>query len=540
MNRPPFRPVRFCFRAISAVLLLAAAGAFGSPPRLDEPKPGGMIRVRDFASASKPNLDPAAGSWIFATEQIFEGLVRLDSRSELVPSLAEYWMVSEDGTRMTFILKRDVRFHHGRDLDAQDVKYSFERLLRQETRSPLAGLLAERIAGARAFRDGKAPEVAGFRVPEKYVFEVTWTSPSVASLYLLSTSFCKILPRDKLAEEGSGFFDKPSGTGAFRFSGWIRSPRLDIVGVKLERFPQYYGRKAYLDHVEYSPFFTVDHFMSGEVAIMPFLSERMANSGCQTVLAGPCAASYLMFSCHLAPFDRSAVRRAVAAAVDKDRLIEALKQPDRVRRPSSGFIPAGLPGFLPAEDASGFDPEQARRLMDELGFSAERRFPPVILFVLGPRTEVGTRTSREIVSQLGAVGITADIRMLRTAGDLRGVRTPYLVLVTRPLDIPDADAIVRPLFGSGEEGDHLLARYASPALDKLLEAAAVEKSWARRIDLFLQMGDILGKDLPAVPLFTEEERLAVRSFVRGVRPPALGMSYLEARDLWLDRKEPQP
>ena len=54
------------------------------------------------------------------------------------------------------------------------------------------------------------------------------------------------------------------------------------------------------------------------------------------------------------------------------------------------------------------------------------------------------------------------------------------------------------------------------------------------------MEKLLGQDLPAVPFYTEEERLAVRGYVRGVRPPALGLSYLDARDLWLDRKEPLP
>ena len=63
--------------------------------------------------------------------------------------------------------------------------------------------------------------------------------------------------------------------------------------------------------------------MSGDVDIMPFLSERMANSGCQAVVGVPYKASYLSFSCHMPPFDRRVVRRAVAAAIDKDRLIEA-------------------------------------------------------------------------------------------------------------------------------------------------------------------------------------------------------------------------
>ncbi|MCX6558944.1 MAG: ABC transporter substrate-binding protein [Candidatus Aminicenantes bacterium] len=523
------------------LLVAAVAAATGaSPGREDLPKLGGMIRVRDFTTSLKPNLDPAVASWVFATEQIFEGLVRLDNRLDLVPSLAEYWMVSEDRCRMTFILKRGVRFHHGREFDAQDVKYSFERLLRRETKSPYAGLLAGKIVGAEEFWDGKAAEVTGFRAPEKYVFEVSWKAPSVASLYLLSMSFCKILPRDKLIEEGAGFFDKPSGTGPFRFANWMRSPQLDIVGVHLDRFEQYHGRKAYLDHVEYSPYLTVDHFMSGDADIMPFLSDRMANSGCQAVVGVPYKESYLGFSCQIPPFDRSVVRRAVAAAINKDRLIEAAQAPDRVRRQASSYIPSGLPGFLPLEETSHFDSEQARRLLDELGYSGERRFPSLLLFVLKPRAEAPMRLAREIAAQLDAVGISVSIRTYTKADDLLDVRTPYLTFFTWLMDYPDAENIILPLFGQGTDGLQFLIHYSSPALDKLLEESAAEKSWTRRIELFHRMEKLLGQDMPAVPLFTEEERLAVQSYVRGVRMPPLGSSYLDAKDLWLDRRSPRP
>ncbi len=535
------RPARCLIYVVGISLALSATAHNGTAPaRQDQPKPGGLIRVRDFNPASKPSLDPALGSWVFPIEQIFEGLVRIDDRLDPTAALAEYWMVSEDGKRTTFILKRGVRFHHGRDFDSQDVKYSFERLLRRETQSPYAGLIAGKVVGAREFREGRAPEVSGFRAPEKYVFEIEWKSPSVSSLYLLSMSFCKILPRDKLAAEGADFFYKPSGTGAFRFSSWMRSPQLDIVGVRLERFASYHGRKAYLDFVDYSPHLTVDHFVNGEADIMPFLSDRMASSGCQAVVGGAYTGSYLAFSCHIAPFDRSVVRKAVAAALHKDRLAGINQGPDRVRRPTSSYIPSGLPGFLPSEETSHFDPEQSRRLLDELGYSDKRRFPSVTVYVLTPRAESQIRLGREIAAQLDAAGITAYVRTIMAAEELRNVRTPYLALFTWMMDYPDAENVILPLFGSVSEGLHLLSRYASPALDKLLEDSSAEKSWTRRLGLFRDMERILAADLPVVPLFTEEERLAVQSHVRGVRPPPLGSSYLDAKNLWLDRRGPRP
>jgi ABC-type transport system substrate-binding protein len=320
----------------------------------------------------------------------------------------------------------------------------------------------------------------------------------------------------------------------------MRSPQLDIVGVRMERFASYHGRKAYLDFIEYSPHLTVDHFMDGDADIMPFLSDRMANSGCQVVAGGAYTESYLAFSCHIPPFDRSVVRKAVASALNKDRLAGVNQGPDRVRRPTSSYIPSGLPGFLPAEETAHFDPERARRLLDELGYSDERRFPSLMLFVLAPRAETQLRLAREIAAQLDAVDIPVSIRTIMSAEELRDVRTPYLALFTWMMDYPDAENVILPLFGSASEGLHLLSRYASPALDKLLDESSAEKSWARRLGLFRDMGLILSADIPAVPLFTEEERLAVQSTVRGVRPPPLGSSYLDAKSLWLDRRGPRP
>lgn len=511
-----------------------------APARQDQPKTGGEIRVRDFVSAPKPGLDPALGGWTFPIEQIFEGLVRVDNRLDLGPSLAEYWMISEDGKRTTFILKRGVRFHHGRDLEALDVKFSLERLLRPEVQSPYAGILAAKVVGAQAFREGRAPEVSGFRVPEKYAFEVDWTSPSVSSLSLLSMSFCKILPREKVAQEGSAFFYKPSGTGAFRFANWMRSPQLDIVGVRMERFDDYHGRKAYLKAVEYSPHLTSDHFMNGEADIMPFLSERMAASGCQAMVSGPAVATYLGFSCTVPPFDRVVVRRAVATALDKERLAEVNKGPDRVRRPAASFLPSGLPGLPPPEDSPRFYPEQARRLLDELGYSEERRFPALQLFLVTRRGDSMPRLAREVAAQLEAAGIPVSVRPVMSPEELKGVRTPHLILFAWKMDYPDAENAILPLFGAASEDSRALVRYSSPVLDKLLAEASAEKSWTRRLDLFRRMDAVLADDLPAVPLFTEEERLAVQSWVRGVRLPLLGLSYLDAKSLWLERRWPWP
>ncbi|MGD0782208.1 MAG: ABC transporter substrate-binding protein, partial [Candidatus Aminicenantales bacterium] len=424
--------------AVSAVLasVVLAAWPARPAPSEDAPKYGGVLRVREDGVPLQPNLDPAVRSWTFATEQLYEGLVRLSAKLDIVPALAEYWIISEDGRRTTFILKRGVLFHHGREMDSQDVKFSLERLLRRDTQSPYAPLFMNKVVGAREFWDGKADEVSGFRATEKFVFEIQWKNPYVSALYLLSMSFCKILPRDLLLDQGRNFFWQPVGTGPFKFSYWVRSPLLDVVGVRLERFYRYHDRRPYLDVVEFSPHFSIDQFMDGDVHVMPFLSERMATSKSQIVQGGLYNMTYLMMSCQNPPLDSAAVRLAVAAAIDKDKLARVWGGPAGALRSSANFIPSGLPGFFPLDDELSGDPEKARRLLSDFGYFVERPFPELLFFIPLPRSEAAVRLGRELEVQLKAVGIPVSVRFVRSMAALQDVKQPFLAFVPWRMNFP--------------------------------------------------------------------------------------------------------
>jgi ABC-type transport system substrate-binding protein len=523
--------------AVLAAVVLAAWPA-ARPSAEDAPRYGGVLRVREDGVAPQPNLDPAVHSWTFATEQLFEGLVRLNAKLDIVPALAEYWINSEDGRKMTFILKRGVKFHNGREMNSLDVKFSLERLLRRDIQSPYAQLFMRKVSGAQEFWDGKAEDVSGFRTPEKFVFEIQWKDPYVSALYLLSMSFCKILPRDLLLDQGRNFFWQPVGTGPFKFDSWIRSPRLDVVGVRLDRFSQYHDRRPYLDAVEFSPHFSVDQFMDGDVHVMPFLSERMATSRSQIVQGGLYNMTFLMMSCQNPPLDSAAVRLAVAAAVDKDKLALAWGGPAGTLRSSANFIPPGLPGFVPIDDRLSGDPERARRLLADFGYLVERPFPELLFFIPLPRSDATVRMGRELETQLEAIGIPISVRYISSPAALRDVKQPYLAFIPWRMDFPDAENIIQPLFTSGSEFNRAACRYDSPEFDKLFDEAEVEKSWTRRVDLFRRMERLLVRDAPALPLFFAEDRFAVQGRVHGLKIPVLGFSYLDTRFVWLEKKEP--
>ena len=193
-----------------------------------------------------------------------------------MPALAEYWTISDGGSRITFKLRPGVRFHNGRELTAEDVKYSLERLVKNRPGNTYYQYFTRKVVGAEEYWQGQADEVTGFRVVDPTTFEILWTRPfGSVGLYLLGMYYCKILPKDLLESQGRNFFQKPIGTGPFKFAEWIRSPRLDILGVALERNPFYFGKKPYLSAIEYSPHFTDDQFDEGSVHLVTVTSERI-------------------------------------------------------------------------------------------------------------------------------------------------------------------------------------------------------------------------------------------------------------------------
>lgn len=496
--------------------------------------PRDTLRIRGFETSFQPRLDPAKGEAVFITQQIFDGLVRLDSDLKIVPDLAEYWDISEGGRCYTFYLRKGVRFHNGQILTASDVEHSLLRLLRVAPASPFVRHFLDRVEGAEAFVRAKADDVSGFRILDPYIFEIKWNKPYVSSLILLSMSFCRILPRDQVEKQGEDFFFHPIGTGPFKFDSWIRSPRLDIVGIRLIRNRSYFGRAPRIGAVEYSPYYTVDHFSKRLVDVMPYSSD-LAALGCQVIEGGDLNVSYLMMSCANPPLDRLRVRRAMALVIDRDKLAPAVPSEGLRYRPSHDFIPTRLPGFFPSFNPESADVDQAVRILEEEGYFREKEFPEIVLFTPTRDRAVRLPLVRELIRQFETADITLKSRTFRDVNELKEERRPFFLLLERSLDFPDAENVIRPLFGRASGLDWLTEGFPGADFLRLLDAADLESGRAKRLNLFRQMERILRRDMPGIPLFTVEQRLAVQPNVRGLRIPPLGAVYLDLRDVGFSR-----
>ena len=529
------------FLSASFLVLVAALGASGSPagPRLQGPEQtpryNGTFRIKGFLTPFNRVFDPALPSHYFVCEQLYDGLVRFDNHFNPMPALAEYWTVSNGGMRITFHLRRGVRFHNGRELTAADVKYSLERLVKNRPGNTTYQYFTRKVEGAEAFWQGQAPEVSGFRAVDPSTFEIRWTRPfGPFALSLLGMYYCKILPKDLLESQGKNFFQKPVGTGPFKFAEWIRSPRLDILGVVLERNPTYFGKKPYVSTIEYSPHFTEAQFEEGSVHLLSLATERIIRKRFPIIENNTLKSFFLTLSCHVPPLDRPEVRKALALGLDKVRLAEACDTAATLHQVMDNYIPPLLPGFFPKAPGPFTDTDAAKLLLDRLLPEGVRKSLTLTLVLQTPRTDESARFARELERQLGALGIKLDVKYLRKAEDIRGVGGPYLKYLEYTMDFPDPENIILPLYHSRSVLNGLNSRYANPRLDGLLEQSEVEPSWEKRAGLFREIEKLLYEEVPAIPLFSERIRIALLPQVRGVRLPAMGFIFLDVKDIWLE------
>lgn len=525
---------RAVFIIVLVLIFMLPLLNFGEKNRNSKPRYGGVFRLKSFTDRFRMQLDPASPeSFIFISEQIFDGLVKLDKDLNIVPSLAEYWKISSDGKKYTFYLRKGVKFHNGRELSAEDVKFSFERLLDKKTNSPYYEFFLSRVVGAKDFREGRAKDVSGFKALNKFTFEIHWTRPFISALYIMNMHFCKILPRDLVLDQGGRFFSKPSGTGPFAFDYWIRSPRLDVVGVRMKRNDNYFEGKPYLEAVEFSPHYTLDHFLNREIDSIPVLSDKLLESNLQIFKDGLLHPIYLGMSCHIPPLDKRDVRKAISYAIDKGEFIRATYDIRYMRQVTNNYIPSRLPGFFPRDDETSFNLLKAKEMLKGAGFTAEKKFPTLTLLIDSPRTELKYKIYRELRKQLDALGIRLRLRFYESLEEIKSFKNPYLVFIGRVMSFPDPEDIIRPLFFS--KSIFNVSSYSNPELDRLLQKAEIERSWTRRIKLFHHIEEILFSDVPSLPFFSHQNRVAMQAYVRGVEVPPLGFYYLDAKKIWLDK-----
>jgi oligopeptide transport system substrate-binding protein len=532
----------FLFLVLLLVFSVGLVFVRPSPLRTQDRDPGaaGTVYRRPLGHDPK-TLDPARVSDIYSlsvSQQIFDGLVQYDSALTIVPALAEFWRASRDGAVWTFNLRHGVKFHHGREVNADDVVYSFARILDPKTRSGAAELFLN-IKGAREFREGRSKSVSGLVALDRRTVQVTLDDHVAPFVAIAAVGHAKIVPRDLVESQGEAFGAQPVGTGPFRFVRWDRGR--EIV---LEANAEYFDGAPRLTRLLFRIFpgeqrdAMQEEFQKGnlEDAPVPARVDRraLATSGGYIYVKRPMiSARFYGFNTRAKPLNDRRVRQAIVQAIDRETIVEGvyLGQVTYAR----GVLPPGMLGFNPGLTGYPYDPARARELLAQAGYPGGRGLPPLTIWS-GARQADIVREHALIKKWLAAVGITADFQYNTDwqafSKMLDDGKLP-IFLYAWYADVPDPDNFLTKLFHSKSPRNFF--GYANPVVDELLTGARSAGDIQRRVELYRRAEQLILDDAPIVPVFHRAYERLFQSYVRSVEVNGLGDPYIPLRKIWLDR-----
>jgi ABC-type transport system substrate-binding protein len=510
--------------ALLASLALPAAAQEAMPdPYAPDPAatPGGAITITykdDVAT-----LDPAIGydwqNWSMI-KSLFDGLMDyVPGTTELRPGLAQSYEISDDGLTYTFKLRPGVTFHNGREMTAEDVKYSLDRVTDPETQSPGAGFFGA-IAGFDAAMAGEAEGLSGVTVVDPQTVQVTLSRPDATFLHVMALNFASVVPREAVEEFGPDFGRNPVGTGAFRLAEWTTGQRLVF-----EKNPDHWREGVpYLDQITFEvgqePVVALLRLQNGEVDLVgdgippAKFQEVMADpeQAARVVQGGQLHTGYVTLNVTVPPFDDLRVRQAVNMAINKDRIVQII---NGRAVPASQPLPPSMPGYTQGYEGYAYDPEGAKALLAEAGFADGFETE---LYVMN--TDPNPRIAQAIQQDLAAVGITASIQSLAQANVIEagGAGTAPMIWsggMAWIADFPDPANFYYPILGcaGAVEGGWNWSRYCNEELDALAaeadamsDPAQAEERLARWSDIYTRVME----DAPWAPVFNEE-RFTIKS-----------------------------
>ena len=495
---------------------------------LHEPMPFGVSRQNTLylAGGTILTLDPALhlGSAAGHVGSIFSGLVTLDRNLDVIPDLAEEWLVDESGTVYTFFLRNGLQFHDGKRVTAQDVKYSWERAaeMSAETPKPLT-FLGDIVGFKEKIADGAA-EISGVQVIDDLTLRVTIDGPKPYFVQKLAYPTAYVVDRLNV-ESGPTWTQRPNGTGPFKLKEWVEDELL-----VLERNELYYREPARLASVVFRLFagFSLAMYERGEIDIAgvglanydrvtdpanPLNRELVATSGLEFDLA----TGYLAFNPTIPPFDDVKVRQAFAQALDLDKWIEVTLQDTVVR--ASGILPPGLPGHNGGLTPSSFDPVLAKRLIEESKYGSVENLPTVIVYHMEDAFISMWRDN------LGVEVEAVQLGEPREYFDLRNRRQIPLEAAGRSADYPDPQNFLEVLFHTNSKDNHFA--YSNPEVDAALDLAAVEQNHDTRMAIYQDVEKVILADWVVLPTTWGKTYTLVKPYVQGYFVAPMGIHILK-------------
>ncbi len=339
-----------------------------------------------------PILDPTAGAAAAIDEvvyaNVFEGLTRIGSDGAVVSGLAASWEVAPDGLSWVFRLREGVTFHDGLPFSAEDVVFSFDRAMADDSLNAQKALF-DGINEVTAI-DDLTVEI-GLDAPNgSLLFDLAWGDAVIVSPATADTNATR-----------------PVGTGPFQFSEWVQGDRVELV-----RNLAYWGTPARLDTATFKfiadPTAAFAAMMAGDIDAFPNfpapenLAQFKADPRFQVLIGSTEGETILAINNARPPFDDIRVRRALALAVDRQAVIDGAMF--GYGTPIGSHFAPHNPAYVDLTGQIPFDPAAAAALLADAGypdgFETTLALPP---------PSYARRGGEIIASQLRAIGIEARI-----------------------------------------------------------------------------------------------------------------------------------
>ena len=487
-------------------------------------------------SAGISTLDPIFArdqATIWATNQLFNGLVQLDNDLNVKASIAKNWHISNNALVYTFLLRDDVFFHEdklfengiNRQVIAKDFEYSFNRLLDKNLAAPGAWVLSN---------------VRSFRAENDSTFIVRLKNPFPAFLSLLSMQYCSVVPREIV--EARDFNRHPIGTGPFQFQLWK-----DGVKLVLRKNPNYFEKEKgkqlpFLDAI------AITFIKDKQSAFLQFIQGRLDFiSGIDAsykdeilTIKGDLQEKYkekviLQSQPYLnteylgflmeEPLPLK-IRQAINYGFDRVKMLKYLR--NNIGTPANqGFIPKGLPSFSEKLNGYSYNPKMARQLVTEAKIDNG--------FDIGKEIILSTTSSyldlcEYIQNQLQDIGLNIRVEVSPASTHRQMVATSKLNFFRGSwiADYPDAENYLSLFYSknfcpNGPNYTH----FKNEEFDFLYEKSLSENNILTRYSYYQQMDEIIIKSAVIVPLYYDRVLRFTNKNISGFESNAMNLLDLK-------------
>jgi oligopeptide transport system substrate-binding protein len=527
-----------CFLFFSLLFIFSCARKDNNPNVFYYNQPEG-IRTLDPAFAKNQPI-------MWAVHQLYNTLLEVDSQLHIKPSLAKHWTISEDRLTYTFFLRDDVYFHDhesffngkGRKLVAEDVVYSFNRIIDPSVASP----------GAWIF-NGRVDTTQPFSAMNDTVFQLKLIRPCHPILGILSMQYSSVVPKEAVELYGKDFGRHPVGSGPFVFKNWDEGQSLILLKNKNYFEKDEMGNSLpYIGAVKVS---FVDNktaeFLEFRQGRLDFVNDIDANfkdeilsrngelkkewQGKITLQKHPYLnTEYLGFLCDTnnvllknSPLRLKEIRQAMNYAIDKRKMMLYLR--NSIGTPAeAGFVPVGMPGFEPGlVKGYTYDKQKALQLLNEAGYPGGKGLPVTKLLTVPVYAELGAFIAR----QFEECGIPVQVETVQRSTLLEQIANGQALFFRGSwiADYPDAENYLSVFYGENPVPPNN-TRFSNKKYDELYRLALQENNDSIRMQLNREMDQLAIDEAPVIPLWYDMAIHLVQPNVSGFHPNALNLLEL--------------